>query len=217
MLTATRHAVHARSCYCTRFYTAANQTVAHSFAHTQLLALPLPAHSPGMAAEHVLLRSLSRVQRWRAALWSAVHGEPWAARPLRALDLDLLTWTWRRLDKAIGALVDAGAHATTATHQTVPPGTQRLSHVCGSMREALGLESAPDKPLAWRHAGRPGLPRSMALLDAALRLRRLARAMGVGKAGPAAVGGGLDDVAAAGVPIHELLQVRQKHLLKGSL
>ena len=100
-----------------------------------------------------------------------------------------------------------GTAAAAAACVPPPPSLERLAHVCTSMREALGLDAAPDKPLAWRHAGKPSLPRSMVLLRAGIRLRRLARVLGAGECGLHTPGGAIADVDAAGVPLQEMLQV----------
>ena len=90
-------------------------------------------------------------------------------------------------------------------------------HLQAGMSDALDLDQMPDKPLLWRHGGRPVLPRSMVLLRARLRLGRLARALGSGGAtggnpllGSGGGGGGaaLRELAAAGAPLLPLLHRR---------
>eukprot|EP00955_Chlamydomonas_euryale_P071330 361039-Chlamydomonas_euryale.AAC.2 len=183
----------------------------------QLLASPLPPLPAAAEEEAALLAALFRMQRWRHAFWEVVHGPMSGPLPVSLLDTDTLVWVWTRLDKALralvsasaGSLADAGAAAGApaaaavggvAAAAELAAAEQRALHVCAGVSESLGLASAPDKPLAWRHAGRPALPRSAALLWAGLRLRRLAAALACGPAGPASPGTAPADLGAAGVP-----------------
>ncbi|KAG1668462.1 hypothetical protein FOA52_005235 [Chlamydomonas sp. UWO 241] len=209
----------------------------------ELLSLPLalPVTHPGAAgseaeegahAEAGLVRALARMQRWRNELWGVINGPVTRTSAASAdaqpggdeskVDLSALTWTWRRLDKSLRLVLKAGAASAVAACATPPPSSARLAHVSSSTGASLGLDAAPDKPLAWAHAGRPALPRSRALLAAGLALRRLARALGAGEepmgdAHGGAVGGAashaaaagvtaaLRDVASAGVPLPRML------------
>lgn len=146
--------------------------------------------------------ALALVAHWRAALWAATHG-PAHQRQLPAsyllqqqvgglqggaqalLDEEQVTWVWRHLDKA---LVKLGG---VLPQLAGTPLGNKLAHAQAAGASALGLDTAPSKPLLWRQGGRPLLPRARALLQARLDASAAARACAGAAGGAAALAVGV--------------------------
>lgn len=116
-------------------------------------------------------------------------------------DLEAVSWVWRRLDKALSRLVrtlpalleedTALLHVQQQQHSQQQQSSSsaatnaslllasRLAHARREGSHALGMQSAPSKPLLWRMGGRPLLPREPAALQARLHAAQLGRVAGL--------------------------------------
>ena len=126
---------------------------------------PVLNSEAGIEGDWKTLNQVSKVQGWTRDFWGLTH-EPYllssltrnAGSPayfLNGLSIETLTWTWRKLSKTLGKLCILLGPSES---------TQRLEHVCRGVSQALGLDEAPDKPVAWQGCGHPMLPRSALLL-----------------------------------------------------
>ena len=92
-----------------------------------------------LEAEAERMSALAKVQAWRHAVWTNVHGSMSASPaslpvpPPPPLDVDMLTWTWRKLDKALRRMLRAaeqsGVDSKGGAAPLGLPSGDRLQHL----------------------------------------------------------------------------------------